>query len=254
MGRRPLSIREEPEGDPGMTRWMKFAAPAIAICASSATDASELQHFSATARDVQSGRVLYTEQYDVQVDNARWLSGTTRYVLPSGQQFAERKFDFASDRYVPVFLLDQSDPPYQEGISRVGKDKVDVFQVRDGQRKAASFDRTPNLVADCGSQAYVVDHLAELQAGKTLHFTLIVAGRVDTFRLRATKVKDVDVEGTRGIRIRIELDSVLSLVLPPIELSIDPVSRRILDYTGITTVKDPSTKNSFTARIVFSYK
>ena len=66
--------------------------------------------------------------------------------------------------------------------------------------------------------------------------------------------KDVEVEGTRGIRIRIELDSMLSLVLPPIELSIDPISRRILDYTGITTVKDPATKKSFTARVVFSYK
>jgi hypothetical protein len=237
-----------------MKRWTTCAALAIALSAAAPTGASELQHFSATAHDVQSGRVLYTEQYDVLVDSARWLSGTTRYLLPSGQQIAERKFDFATDRYVPVFSLDQSNPAYQEGISRVARDKVDVFQVRDGQRQAMSLDRSGDLVADCGSQAYVVDHLADLQAGKTLHFTLVVAGRVDTFRLRATKVKDVEVEGTRGIRIRIELDSVLSLVLPPIELSIDPISRRILDYTGITAVKDPTTKKSFTARVVFSYK
>ena len=225
-----------------------------ALSATTPVSASESQHFTATAHDVQTGRVLYTEQYDVQVDNHRWLSGTTRYMLPSGQQLAVRKFDFAADRYVPIFSLDQSSPAYEEGIARIGKDKVDVYQVRDGQRKAESLDRAKELVADCGSQAYVIDHLDEFQAGKTLRFTLVVPGRVDLFKLRASKVKDVEVEGVPGIRIRIELDSMLSLVLPPIELTIDPVLRRVLEYSGITTVKDPSTKKSFTARVVYSYK
>ena len=225
-----------------------------ALMMSAHASGAEQQHFTATAHDVKDGHVLYTEQYDVQVDNNRWISGTTRYVLPSGQQVAERKFDFTADRYVPVFSLDQSDPAYQEGITRVARDKVDVYQVRDGQRKTATLDRTRDLVADCGAQAFVIDHLDDFEAGKTLHFTLVVAGRVDSFKLRASKVKDVDVGGTRGTRIRIELDSIISLVLPPIELTIDPATRRVLDYSGITTIKDPATKKSYTARIVFSYK
>ncbi len=216
--------------------------------------AAELQHFTATAHDVQSGKVLYTEQYDVQVDNNRWVSGTTRYVLPSGKQLAERKFDFAIDRYVPVLSLDQTDPNYHEGISRIDKDKVEAYQAHDGQRETASLDRAKDVVADCGSQVYVADHLDDLQAGRSLHFTLIVPGRLDSFKLRATKTKDVDIDGHHAIRIRIELDSMLSLVLPPIELTIDPPTRRILEYTGITTVKDPTTKKSYTARIVFAYR
>jgi hypothetical protein len=224
------------------------------MCAASVAQGAELQRFTSTAHDIQSGRVLYSEQYEVEVDNNRWISGTTRYLLPSGQQIAVRKFDFSSDRYVPVFSLDQTSPAYEEGISRVGKDKIDAYQVRDGQRQTASLDRVKDTVADCGSQAYVVDHLDDFQAGRTLHFTLVVAGRVDSFRLRASKVGDVEVEGVRGIRIRIELDSVLSLVLPPIELTIDPITRRLLEYSGITAVKDPATKRSYTARVVFVYK
>jgi hypothetical protein len=139
-------------------------------------------------------------------------------------------------------------------VSAVDKAKVVVYQMRDGQRQTASLDRVKDLVADCGSQAYVADHLDDLEAGRSLHFTLVVAGRVDSFKLRATKVKDTEIEGVHGIRIRIELDSVLGLVLPPIELVIDPATHRILEYTGITTVKNPATGKSFTARIVFAYK
>ncbi len=213
-----------------------------------------LQHFASTAHDVQTGKVLFTEQYDVQVENNRWLSGTTRYVLPSGRQLAERRFDFSNDRYVPVLSLDESDPDYQEGIAHVDKEKIEAYQTRDGKRDTASIVRTKDLVADCGSQVYVADHLDDLQAGRTLHFTLVVPGRLDSYRLRASKTKDGEVEGHRAIRVRIELDSMLSLVLPPIELAIDPSTRRILEYTGITTIKDPATRKSYTARIVFAYR
>jgi hypothetical protein len=229
-----------------------LATLSILACAQPA--AAELQHFTATARDVQSGRVLYTEQYDVRIEDNRWVSGTTRYLSPTGQQIAERKFDFAADRYLPVFSLDQTQPVYQEGIARIDRDKVEVYQVRDGERKTASLDRPKDLVADCGSQAYVADHMDDLQAGKTLHFTLVVAGRVDSFKLRAAKVKDNDVDGRRGVQIRIELDSMLSLVLPPIELTIDPITKRILEYSGITTVKNPATHKSYVAKIVYAYR
>lgn len=216
--------------------------------------AAETMQFSATARDVKTDRVLYTEQYDVQVDNGRWVSGVTRYLLPSGQQVAERKFDFSADRYVPLYTLEQSIPEYREGITHIDKGRVDVFMVRDGKRQTASLERAREMVADCGAQGYVVDHLDALQAGSVLHFTLVVAGRTDSFQLRARKIGDVDAGGQKAVRVRVELDSVLRLVLPPLELTIDPQSRRLLEYSGITNLKDPATRKAYTARIVFSYK
>ena len=125
---------------------------------------------------------------------------------------------------------------------------------RDGDRKSGSIDRVKELVADCGAQGYVVDHLDTLQSGGVLHFTLAVAGRVDSFSLRARKVADVDVNGAKAIRVRVELDSVLRLVLPPLELVVDPQSRRLLEYSGISNLKDPATKKAYSARIVFTYK
>ena len=226
---------------------------ALSLMAAAAV-AAESQQFTGTAHDLKTNRVLFTEHYDVQVENGRWISGTTRYVLPSGQQVGERKFEFGVDRYVPVFTLEQTMPEYREGITRVEKGKVDLFNVRDGDRKTASIDRTKEMVADCGAQAYVVDHLDALQSGTVLHFRLAVAGRTDSFALRARKLEDVDVGGVKAMRVRIELDSVLRLVLPPLELTVDPQSKRLLEYSGIANIKDAATKKAYSARIVFTYK
>jgi hypothetical protein len=236
-------------------RGRRIAALVIALStfAATAASAAEMQRFTGTAHDVKSGRVLYTEHYDVAVDNGRWVSGTTQYVSPTGQTFAERKFDFSQDRYIPIFSLDQTDPAYREGIAHLDRNKVEPYLVRDGERQSASLDRVKDMVADCGSQSYVVDHLDDLKAGSTLHFTLVVAGRVDAYKLRAAKVRDVEVDGHPAMVVRIELGSMLSIVLPPLELTFDPASKRLLEYVGIANVQDPATHKSYTARIVFRY-
>lgn len=223
------------------------SAPCIATSA-------ELQHFTTTARDLKTGRVVYTESYDVRVDQGRWRSGTTRYFLPDGTAIGERKFDFSSDRYVPIYTLDQTNVGYREGITHIDARHVQVFVIRDGHRHAASLARVHDMVADCGSQPYLVDHLGQLEAGRTLHFRLVVPGKTDSFRLRARKLADLDVDGRRAIRVRIELDSLLRLFLPPLEVTIDPDTRRVLEYSGITNLKDPATGKAYAAKITFAYR
>ena len=227
---------------------------ATALAGGSYAHAAETQRFSSVARDLKTNRIVFTENYEVQVDNGRWVSGTTRYFLPNGTAIGERKFDFAHDRYVPVYALDQTNTEYREGVSRVETGKVDVYMVRDGERHGAALARVKDLVADCGSQPFLIDHLDRLEAGDMLHFTLAVPSKTDSFRLRASKVGDVDVGGKRAMRVRIELDSILRLVLPKLELIIDPVTKRMLEYSGVTNIKDPATRKSYQARITFSYK
>ena len=215
---------------------------------------AETRRFTGSAHDLKTGRVVYTESYEIQVENGRWMSGTTRYFLPSGAAIGERKFDFAADRYMPIYTLDQSNVEYQEAITRIDAKHVYVSMLRDGQRQSASLARVQNMVADCGSQPYVVDHLDQLEAGATLHFTLAVPGKTDSFRLRARKLAFVDVNGRRAMRVRIELDSLLRWILPPLELTIDMDSKQMLEYSGITNLKDPATRRAYTARITFTYK
>ena len=229
-----------------------WSACVLAPCLAQST---ETQRFTTVAHDLKTGRAVYTESYEVQVDNGgRWISGTTRYFFPNGTPIGERKFDFAADRYVPVYTLDQTSVEYHEGITRVDAKQVDVFNIREGQRQTESLTRVQGMVGDCGSQPYVVDHLNQLEAGDTLHFTLVVAGRTDSFRLRARKLANVEINGRRAMRVRIELDSLLRLILPPLELTIDPETKRMIEYSGITNLKDPATRKAYSAKITFVYK
>lgn len=216
--------------------------------------ASERQQFTGTAHDLKTGKVIFVESYDVEVDNGRWRSGTTRYATPDGKTIGERKFDFAKDNYVPTYSFDQTNVDYREGITRVDAQQIDLFVVRGGKRETATIPRVGTMVGDCGSQPYLIDHLGVLDKGETIHFTLAVAGKTDSFRLRARKVEDRTVDGRRAMRIRIELDSLLRLILPPLELTIDPESKRLIEYSGIANLKDPATQKSFSARIAFSYR
>ena len=215
---------------------------------------AERQQFTATAHDLKTGRALYVEHYDVEVDGGRWKSGTTRYTSPDGKALGERKFDFARDHYVPVYAFDQTDVDYHEGVTRIEGQQIDVYNVRGGKRDQATLQRSGTMVGDCGSQPYLVDHLAALDRGETIHFTLVVPGRTDSFKLRARKVEDRTIDGRRALHVRIELDSMLRLILPTLELTIDPETKRLVEYSGITNLKDPATQKSYSARIVFSYR
>ncbi len=238
-----------------MRESLRWAVACVALSTSIvAARAADTLQFTSIAHDAKTDRVIYTEQYDVKGDNGRWISGTTRYLSPTGQPVAERKFDFSTDRYIPVFTLDQTSPEYHEGISRIDKDKVELFNALDGDRQTGSVDRVKDMAADSGAQGYVVDHLDTLQKGGTLRFTLAVAGKTDSYRLRATKIGDSVIEGRKGIRVRVELDSVVRVVLSPLELTIDPLTKQLLEYSGVSNLKDPATKKSYTARIVYTYK
>ena len=179
-------------------------------------EAAERQQFTATAHDLKTGKVVYVENYDVEVDGSgRWRAGTTRYASPDGKTIAERKFDFSRDRYVQVYSLDQTDVDYKEGITRVDPQQVDVYVARGGKRDAATLARARARWWVTAARSPISStHLAALERGETIRFTLVVPGRSDSFRLRARKVDDRTVDGRRALHVRIELDSMLRLIPP----------------------------------------
>lgn len=235
-----------------MRRVLLLLALVIAAGAPLAASA-EHQRFTSTARDLATGQPLFKEVYEVEVENGRWHSGVTRYFLPDGTAIGERRFDFSRDRYVPVYGFDQSTPEYREGITRVDASGIEVFHVRDGDRDQAVLPRVHVMVGDCGSQPFLIDHLDTLAKGAIVPFTLVVPGKTDSYKLRARKVEEVEVRGKRALRIRIELDNVLRALLPKLELVIDPVTKRLIEYSGITNVKNPATRKAFSARIEYAY-
>ena len=216
---------------------------------------TETQRFYGYAYDAKSGRYLYTEVYEVRVDAGRWLSGTTRYVAPDGMAMGERKFSFAQDRFIPIYSLELVADDYREGITKVEAGGIEAYKAsKDKGRQNATLARVSAMAADCGSQAFLIDHFDAIASGKSVAFTLAVAGQLDSYKFLAKKSGEVEFEGKRAMRIRIEPDSMLRFLVSPLELTYDPETKRLLEYVGVANVHDPATHKAYTARIAFYSK
>ena len=232
-----------------------LAAVLLLAAAADVFAEAETQRFYGYAYDAKSGRYLYTEVYEVRVDAGRWLSGTTRYLAPDGTSMGERKFSFAQDRTIPIYSLELVADGYREGITSFDADGIEAYKAsRDKGRQTATLARVSPMVADCGSQAFLVDHFDALAAGKTVAFTLAVAGQLDSYKFLAKKDGEVEFEGKRALRIRVEPDSMLRFLVSPLALTYDPETKRLLEYVGVANVHDPATHKAYTARIAFYSK
>ncbi|MDE2148809.1 MAG: hypothetical protein KGJ55_03015 [Gammaproteobacteria bacterium] len=208
------------------------------------------------AYDTGSGRHLYTEVHAQRYDtDGHWLGGTVDYYAAAGQELAHKTLDFSKSPYVPRYRLDDVKPKYDEGISKITADKIYLFKQteKDETPQRQTVDRNKNMAADAGLESYLRSHMAELMAGKTLELTLVVAGKLDSYSVRARRMADTRFDGKPEVRFKIELSNVLRWFIKPIVVIYDPQARRLLEYIGVSNVLDPETGKVFkSVRIVYS--
>jgi hypothetical protein len=214
----------------------------------------QVLRFYGYAYDLKSGKYLYTEVHEQHVQGDRWIGGTMTYFDPQGHQIGRKTLDFSKDSCIPTYHLTLNGSGYEEGISSVG-DKIDMFKrhAAGEAEEHASLDKTTAMAADSGFHIYIRSHFAELMAGQTVAFKLIVPGNLDAFKFRIRRIGDTQFEGLSAIRLLVEPDSLLRFLVDPLELTYEPKERKLLEYRGISNVHDASGK-AYTARIAFYSK
>jgi hypothetical protein len=204
-------------------------------------------------RDAATQRYLYTEVHDLVLasDGAIQTSLTT-YFDAQGKEMARKTLDFRANRTVPIYRLDVPAQGYAEGISAL-KPQVMAFKLDQGkeERKAVSPDEGP-VAADAGFNQLLLDLLPQIKAGETMRFNLIVAGRTQSYRFRARKLGDETLADTPAVRVLVEPDSMLRMVVAPIELVYDSKGTRLLSYKGVSNIIDPGTGQVF-KKILITY-
>jgi hypothetical protein len=85
--------------------------------------------------------------------------------------------------------------------------------------------------------------------GQTLRFTFAAAGQLDSYAFRAVKIGDGVFEGKPAVQLKVEPASLLRYLVAPLLLTYDPVSRRLLEYRGVSNVINPATGKVYNARI-----
>jgi hypothetical protein len=224
------------------------------LCCAAQADPQTLR-FYGYAYDLASGKYLYTEVYREEVDDNRWISGHTGYYAADGTRLGEKTLSFSSDRYIPVYTLDLPGAGYLEGITRVAPDGVDmVKQSPEHGHQTATIPHSEPMAADAGFHSFLYDHMPELLAGQTVKFRFAVAGQLDSYNFRARMTGTTQFEGKPAVLLKIDPDSLLRFLVQPLILTYDPLSRRLLEYRGISNVMNPATGKPYNARIDYYSK
>lgn len=220
------------------------------LCAHGGAAAARLLGF---ARDAATQRYLYTEVHDNQTTaDGALLQGQTMYYDAQGREVARRSLDFRGNRTVPVYRLDVPAQSYSEGISAVTP-QLALFKSDQGRTERKALSPEGELIAaDAGFNNLMLAQFKGIQAGETVRFTLVVAGRTDSFRFRARKVGEEAVNGEAAVRVKVEPDSVLRMLVDPIELVYDARGTRLLRYTGVSNLLDPTTRQVY-RKVVITY-
>lgn len=234
------------------------AAPLIGIAAlvlaATPARAEPVAQFCGYAHDLESGKYRYTELHRQQMDADRWLGGTITYVAPDGTTLGKKELSFGANPFIPVYRLELFGGRYVEGIERVDADRVFAYRKPlDGdtvERKEISF--APVAAADSGFHALIRANLAALVAGETRRFGFIVAGGLDAYRFRVRRNADVRFENRVAVRLLAQPDSLLRLLVAPLDLTYDPGSGQLLEYRGRSNLIERDSGRGFDVRIVFA--
>lgn len=235
-----------------MTRvFLAFSLFAIVL---SAHAEDRLLRFHGHAYDLESGRYLYTEVHEQKVVADKWLSGRIRYFDPANKLIGDKQMDFSADPYIPIYELKLIEEGYTEAITAVGE-KITMRKSREGKKpESKTIDRRKTMAADSGFHNLLRDNFQSLLGGKSFSFVFAVAGNLDSYKFKAKRIEDANIDGVKVVRFQVDPDSLLRFVAPSLTLAYEPNQRRLLEYRGISNVHDPKTGDAYSVRIIYPDK
>jgi hypothetical protein len=226
------------------------AAFALLLCSTAATAQDGVARLYGYGYDLDSGRYAFTEIIEQRLAGGQWVGGGTTYFDPDGREIGRKTLDFSRDPFVPVYRLDLSDG-YAEAITDNGA-TIAMERRLPGAQPGRDTERKEGLLtADAGLPRLLRAHFAALARGEVLKFRVVAPSRLETFKFRARQVEDVQFEGKPARQVRVDMDSMLSLFAGPLHFTFDPESGKLLEFRGMTNVRNPATGDPFKVRISY---
>ena len=127
-------------------------------------------------------------------------------------------------------------------------------KIVDGKSSSKVISKTPGMAADSGFHSAIVENFDRLQKGETLKFQFGVAGQLDTYSFRCRKIGDTTFDGKPAIKLAVEPDSLLRLLVDRLDLTYEVSTRYLLEYRGVSNLQDPATGKAYNVRIVYTDK
>lgn len=215
---------------------------------------SDTVRFYGYAFDLKSDRYLYTEVHEQNIVAGKWVSGAISYFAPDGKKLGAKTLDFSLDPFVPLYNYQLPGLGYREGITKIGSTVELTKADKGGKPKLASVPKKDPITADSGFHNFLRASFPDLMARKTVPFTFIAAGNLDSYKFRAKRIEDTLFEGKKAVRFLVEANSLLRIVAPNLIVTYDPDQQRLLEYRGPSNVINPETDKVYDARIAYYSK
>ena len=211
-----------------------------------------LEHLVGEAYDLDSGQLIYREHHAFEYKDGELSTALVQYRRADGELIGEKTLNFEPDLYLPAFRTSLYEKRYIEGLRHVGDGQVELFRRGPGDDKddTKRIRRRSQMAGDAGFNTYVFSRFDELLSGEAITFHFAAPNRLMDVKFKAQRIEDGEVEGMPVVRFKVAIASLLSLFLDPLILAYDPETRHLIEYRGLSNVRDESGE-LYEVRIVY---
>lgn len=206
----------------------------------------------ATARDPDSGALLYTEQHLLRHQDQRLQQRLVLYRCADGTAFARKRVDYGESALAPSFHFEDVRLGYREGLRRDGGRQALWVQPSPGiAERSATLDPGAALVADAGFDEFIRRQWQPLLAGEAVRLQFAVPSRLDSYGFTVRRRGGDRVGGEPAEVFRLRLGGLWGLLAPHIDVAYASDSRRLLWFEGLSNLRDDAGEAPLQARIEF---
>lgn len=209
-------------------------AMTVACGVAAAADVGGVVRYVGDARD-PAGRLLYREAHYLDTRGAA-PRRVVLYQCANGRAFARKTVDGGDA--APAFAFVDARDGYREGVRNQAGEREVFWQASTAApMKRQAIDETGASVFDAGFDAYVREHFASLQQGKTLRARFLIPSRLSAIGVSVTPVTGAP-SGYLDLKTR--LDAWYGFALPELRLRYRASDRQLVRFEGIGTIRDAS--------------
>ena len=209
--------------------------------------------YSGTAVARHSTHFLYGEQHELLYRQERLAERVVLYTCSNGAPFARKIVSYV-DALAPDFSFEDASNGMRAGVRTLADGRAVFFRPdRIEPEKVKPLPQTPGLVADSGFDEFIRIHWQELVGGKRLALQFLVPSRLSHMSFEAERLRTDTLEGVPVEVMRLKPAGPLGWVIPGIDVAYGATDRVLLQYQGISDLRDAS-GNNYQAEITFRPK
>jgi hypothetical protein len=214
----------------------------------------EVNSYFGTAFDQKSGQKVYTDNHQEILDGSTHTSSKIEYKDSLGKVIARKTIQFSKNSSLPDFKLEDLRDGYIEGGEIVnGKYKLIYRKNKNEPLEEKVLEIAPKSVADGGFDHFIKENWTDLLGGKKIKFQFYAPSQLDSFQFYVKKVKQSEYEGRDSLFVKMEMDNLLlNIFIPPIFITYDIETKRIVFYEGISNINN-SVGKSYFVRLAYNH-